>query len=222
MKNNNQDAMKNYFDAMLNDGQQAEDKTQLDYAEAEDQLPLAIAEKLIVASQQIEVEQVVTENLNIDDNNQDEWQNLQVEEQFQVLFFEVNQVTFAIPLTDLGGIHPLDISLNFITGKPHWFSGVMRRNQNLYNIVDSAAWLQLACNKSDLNYSHFVLLGNSVWGLSCEKLLGTDIINKNQVKWRETKGARPWLAGMVKDKMCVLIHTQELIKLLNQGLDIKG
>jgi purine-binding chemotaxis protein CheW len=39
------------------------------------------------------------------------------------------------------------------------------------------------------------------------------------VKWREREGKRPWLAGMVKDKMCALVDAQQLIALLNQGMD---
>ena len=38
------------------------------------------------------------------------------------------------------------------------------------------------------------------------------------VKWRESTGKRPWLAGMVKEKMCALIDVEELISMLNKGL----
>ena len=50
----------------------------------------------------------------------------------------------------------------------------------------------------------------------------TENLKKEQVRWRDKKGSRPWLAGMVKKKMCALIHAEELVKLLNQGMDILG
>jgi purine-binding chemotaxis protein CheW len=38
------------------------------------------------------------------------------------------------------------------------------------------------------------------------------------VQWREQKGKRPWLAGMVKQRMCALIDVYQLVTMLNQGL----
>jgi purine-binding chemotaxis protein CheW len=44
----------------------------------------------------------------------------------------------------------------------------------------------------------------------------------DKVRWREQAGKRPWLAGMVKEKMCALIHVHALIGMLNAGLDVKS
>ncbi|WP_354623989.1 chemotaxis protein CheW [Psychromonas sp. MME2] len=114
----------------------------------------------------------------------DEWQQLSIANEFQVLFFELAGLTFAIPLTDLGGIHKLDRSLNSLLGKPDWFAGVMTHNESLFNIVDTAKWVNPTLSSETLNYSHYVLLGSTEWGLSCEKLLGTETLTKEQIKWR--------------------------------------
>ena len=150
------------------------------------------------------------------------WKNIQVENDFQVLFFELSGLTFAVPLTDLVGIHHLDDSINSLIGKPPWFSGVMTHNESLFNIVDTAKWINSGESADSLNYSHNILLGATKWGLCCEKLLGTETLSRSQVKWREQQGKRPWLAGMVKEKMCALIHAEELVKLLNSGMNIHG
>lgn len=47
------------------------------------------------------------------------------------------------------------------------------------------------------------MLDNSLWGLACTKLLGTEWLSSDKVRWREQVGKRPWLAGMVKEK-CAL------------------
>ncbi|MEL0657967.1 chemotaxis protein CheW [Psychromonas arctica] len=213
MKNNNNDAMKNYFDSMLrNDDKPNEESPE--FAE-----PSELNEQLVFSSPTINIQK----ELEIEPvEKDDEWENLVVADQFQVLFFELNHITFAIPLTDLGGIYHLTDSLNFLMGKPEWFRGVMSYNERLYNIVDTSSWLQLGRNATDLNYTHFILLGDTAWGLSCEKLLGTENLNRDQIRWRDKKGSRPWLAGMVKQKMCALIHAKELVKLLDQGMDIRG
>ena len=213
MKNNNNDAMKNYFDSMLRNDDKSNEESP-EFAE-----PSELNEQLVFSSPTINIQkELEIESVEKDD----EWENLVVADQFQVLFFELNHITFAIPLTDLGGIYHLTDSLNFLMGKPAWFRGVMSHNERLYNIVDTSSWLQLGRNATDLNYTHFILLGDTAWGLSCEKLLGTENLNKDQIRWRDKKGARPWLAGMVKQKMCALIHAKELVKLLDQGMDIRG
>ncbi|RBW47445.1 chemotaxis protein CheW [Psychromonas sp. B3M02] len=221
MKNNNNEAMKNYFDSMLRDDQTAEVPVskETEFAEPVHVDISTLPKNLVFSETDVAVEKATQQNQQAE---QEEWQNLQVEDNFQVLFFELNQVTFAIPLTDLGGIYQLSDSLNFLMGKPAWFRGVMSHNERLYNIVDTATWLQLGKNAQDLQYTHFILLGSTAWGLSCEKLLGTESLNKDQIRWRDKKGSRPWLAGMVKQKMCALIHAEELVKLLSQGMDIRS
>ncbi len=71
-------------------------------------------------------------------------------------------------------------------------------------------------------YQYIVMLGESMWGLASTQLMGTELLNTDKVRWRETAGKRPWLAGMVKEKMCALIHVEALIAMLNAGLDVKA
>jgi len=230
MKNNNDEALKNYFDSMLHDNTIVpEPELKQPMTQVKDEMVdiiKGLPEELTFASSSTEMvpelEHKVDEKKSNLNEKRDEWQNLVLEDEFQVLFFELNNVTFAVPLADLGGIFELDDNINFLMGKPSWFSGVMKSHERLYNIVDTAAWLQLSYDAKEVQYTHYVVLGNSSWGLSCEKLLGTENLKKEQVRWRDKKGSRPWLAGMVKKRMCVLIHAKELVKLLEQGMDIQS
>jgi purine-binding chemotaxis protein CheW len=53
--------------------------------------------------------------------------------------------------------------------------------------------------------------------MACEQLVDTVELNKSDVQWREQTGKRPWLAGMVKEKMCALINVSELVQMLQSG-----
>ena len=90
------------------------------------------------------------------------------------------------------------------------------------NVVDSAKWVMPEKYDENLaqslNYRYLIMLGDSWWGMACEKLVNTVTLTKADVKWRESVGKRPWLAGMVKEKMCALIDVSELISMLNKGL----
>jgi purine-binding chemotaxis protein CheW len=55
----------------------------------------------------------------------------------------------------------------------------------------------------------------------CENIVNTVELNKSDVKWRSASGKRPWLAGMVKEKMCALINVAELVEMLKAGLGSK-
>jgi purine-binding chemotaxis protein CheW len=216
MKNHNDEAMANYFGSMLNE----KSTTEVEFDTPSKPLTVNVSglpENLVFSQ-----EKVQTEVEKPKKQTPASWKNIDVENEFQVLFFELSGLTFAVPLTDLGGIHHLDDSINTLIGKPAWFSGVMPHNESLFNIVDTAKWINTGESAETLNYSHYILLGATQWGLSCEKLLGTETLTRSQIKWREVQGKRPWLAGMVKEKMCALIHAEELVKLLNSGMNIHG
>jgi len=61
-------------------------------------------------------------------------------------------------------------------------------------------------------------LEDSNWGLACESLVNAVKIDKSQVNWRGKAGKRPWLAGVVKEQMCGILHVRALVEMLNAGL----
>ncbi|WP_371929373.1 chemotaxis protein CheW [Photobacterium sp. CCB-ST2H9] len=144
--------------------------------------------------------------------------------EFQALFFSVNGVTFAVSLTELGGIHQLG-ELSHLIGRPSWYMGLQSEQHRKLDVVDTARWVMPESIHNDdhrENYRYVVMLGESKWGLACDQLHGTETLTKHSVRWREKAGKRPWLAGMVKEKMCALIHVNELISMLKAGLDVNS
>ncbi|MEZ9072719.1 chemotaxis protein CheW, partial [Vibrio splendidus] len=152
------------------------------------------------------------------------WETTARTEDFQVLYFDVNGVTFAVPLDELGGIHRLE-ELSHLIGKPAWYLGLQTNRDSQLDVVDTAKWVmpeKLTNDEYKENYQYIVMLGESLWGLAGTELKGTELLNTDKVRWREMAGKRPWLAGMVKEKMCALIHVEALIAMLNAGLDVKA
>ncbi|WP_102795924.1 chemotaxis protein CheW [Bowmanella denitrificans] len=143
---------------------------------------------------------------------------------FQALYFEVAGLILAVPLTELGGIHKMDKTSPLI-GKPDWFKGVMLHRDEKLKVVDTAQWVMpekyTETLAESLNYQYLIMLENSGWGLCCESLVNTVTLHQDDVKWRESHGKRPWLAGLVKEKMCALIDVGALVALLEQGLGSK-
>lgn len=140
---------------------------------------------------------------------------------FQALFFNVAGLTLAVPLTELGGIHNLE-KPGPLFGKPDWYMGVMLHREEKLNVVDTAKWVMPEkCNEileDSLKYQYLIMLGESGWGLACEELVNTVTLQSEDVKWRDVGGKRPWLAGMVKEKMCAMLDVKQLVKMLDSGL----
>ncbi|WP_165398955.1 chemotaxis protein CheW [Shewanella maritima] len=144
-----------------------------------------------------------------------------LDDEFQVLFFNVAGLTLAVPLVSLGGIVKVE-RINNIIGRPKWFMGVQPHRDGQINVVDSGAWVMPEKYTPELaesvDYQYIVMLEDSDWGLTCESLVNAVKINKSHVNWREKPGKRPWLAGVVKEQMCGILHVKALIEMLEAGL----
>jgi purine-binding chemotaxis protein CheW len=144
-----------------------------------------------------------------------------LDDEFQVLFFNVAGLTLAVPLVSLGGIVKIE-RISHIIGRPNWFKGVQTHRDAKLNVVDTCAWVMPEKYSQELaesiDYQYLVLLEDSEWGLACESLVNAVKINKSHVNWRNKPGKRPWLAGVVKEQMCGILHVQALIEMLDAGL----
>lgn len=144
-------------------------------------------------------------------------------EAFQAMFFDVAGLVIAVPLIELGGIHNLE-PITSLVGKPDWYQGVMLHRDEKINVVDTAQWVMP--EKCDdellerLDYQYVIMLSNSKWGLLAEHLVDTVTLQPEDVKWLDSPSKRPWLAGLVKDRMCALLEVEALITLLNDGMDV--
>jgi purine-binding chemotaxis protein CheW len=144
-----------------------------------------------------------------------------LDDEFQVLFFKVAGLTLAVPLVSLGGIIKIE-KVNHLIGRPSWFMGVQTHRDSNINVVDTCAWVMPEKYSPELaqtlDYQYLVMLEDSQWGLTCESLVNAVKIDKLHVNWREKLGKRPWLAGVVKQQMCGILHVQALIEMLDAGL----
>lgn len=141
---------------------------------------------------------------------------------FQALFFTVAGLKVALPLKALGGIHKI-MPISSLPGQPEWLKGVMLYREQKINVVDTALWVMPEKYDQELaeklNYQYVIMLGNSHWGLACDTLVNTIALEQDEVKWRESEGKRPWLAGLIKQHMCALLDVDALIALLAKGMN---
>ncbi|WED21041.1 chemotaxis protein CheW [Vibrio sp. JC009] len=187
-----------------------------------------IAEPVVADVQETDVDLEVEAEAELETQtggfDTEDWTSRERSEDFQVLYFDVNGVTFAVPLDELGGIHRKG-DMSHLIGRPDWYLGLQTSKEDQFDVVDTAKWVMADRLRDDSYkdaYQYVVMLGRSAWGLASTELKGTEILNSEKVRWREKAAKRPWLAGMVKEKMCALIHVEALINMLDAGLDVKS
>ena len=143
---------------------------------------------------------------------------------FQAMFFDVAGLLIAVPLIELGGIHQIE-KITSLMGKPDWYKGVMLYREDKINVVDTALWVMPEkCNETLLNalsYQYIIMLGSTAWGMMAENLVDTVTLQQEDVKWLDNNVKRPWLAGLVKDRMCALLDVDALVKMLDDGAEIR-
>lgn len=148
-----------------------------------------------------------------------EWENIEMPSEFQALFFLVKGIRFAVPLVNLGGIFQCE-KITPLFGKPKWFMGIADIRGKKMNVVDTLKWVKSDAPASD-KYEYMIALDKTLWSIGCDELEGNRILSKDSVTWRQTAGNRPWLAGIVKKEMCALLHVDALIKMFENGVNLK-
>lgn len=147
-----------------------------------------------------------------------EWKNIEPGREFQTLFFMVGGVRFAVPLVDLGSIFECQ-KTTFIFGQPQWFMGMTDIRGKKINIVDTLRFVKEDYAGREEPYPYIITLGTSRWAITCDVLEGNRTIQNEAVKWRQSAGNRPWLAGIVKKEMCALLHVEALVQLFESGFN---
>ena len=146
------------------------------------------------------------------------WTKLELPDEFQVLFFLVKGVRFAVPLIYLGGIFECT-RLTQIAGRPSWYKGMSDIRGTKLSVVDTMAWVKPE-DKKVHDYKYLIVLDRSNWALGCDELEGNRVLQSSQIKLRQKAGGRPWLAGIVKKEMCALLHVKAMTAMFDCGMDL--
>jgi len=135
------------------------------------------------------------------------------EEPFECLLFDVAGLTLAAPLVCLGSIYPLtDEELTPLFGQPDWFLGLLPCQAGNLRVLDTARWVMPERYRDDYREGlRFVIsLQGLDWGLAVHGVSHSVRLDPAEVKWRNQRATRPWLAGTVIDQMCALLDVAAL------------
>lgn len=138
------------------------------------------------------------------------------QEQFDILLIEVNGLQLAVPLVALGQIQPIGEGLTPLFGQSDWFMGLQKSPMGNVKTVNTAKFVMPERYQDDHDYQYVVSINGLNWGLAVDRIHQPISIDPDSIRWRVNRSSRPWMAGMVKDHMCVLLDIPSMGELLQQ------
>jgi purine-binding chemotaxis protein CheW len=147
------------------------------------------------------------------DNGRPQW----AQEAFECLLFKVSGLTLAVPLVELGAIHPLNSEITPLFGQIDWFIGLLRTPRANIRVVNTAKVVMPEKYSDDIldTMRYAISINGHDWGLAVDSVDKAITLKPDAVRWRTVRSKRPWLAGTVVEYMCALIDVQSLTEMLN-------
>ena len=143
------------------------------------------------------------------------------EQRFQCLLFKVSGLSLAVPLVKLNSVIAWDENITETPNQTDWYLGLIQHLQKQVKVIDTAL-LVLPENRRDAlkqasadRLGHILLVDDYKWGLACDSIGDVVWLTKDEVKWRQNKQTRPWLAGTSLQHLCALMDTEVFANMLN-------
>lgn len=135
---------------------------------------------------------------------------------FEVLLFDVAGLTLAVPLIALGQIQPITDALTPLFGQADWFMGIQPTPAGKIRTVNTAKFVMPErYDETFLDSARYVIsIAGVPWGLAVDSVKQPVTLAPEDVKWRGERSKRPWLAGMVKERMCALLDVPRIGQML--------
>lgn len=138
------------------------------------------------------------------------------QQEFQALFFKVEHLILATPLTELSKTLKIERKPGKIPGQPSWFLGLLDDQESRVGVLDMG---QLIFGKSrggqrDLDSNPFksiLITSDKRWGLACDEILSIGRLKPDKVRWRTYRQKRPWLIGTVIEELTTIVDLQALV-----------
>ncbi|MFT5118912.1 MAG: purine-binding chemotaxis protein CheW, partial [Kiritimatiellia bacterium] len=99
-----------------------------------------------------------------------------------------------------------------------WFMGLQKTLIGNINVINTTQFVMPErYDKSAENAFKFnVAINGSGWGLAVDDIDQPIAINPDDIRWRVNRAQQPWMAGTVKEHMCVLLDIPTLAEMFTK------
>lgn len=136
--------------------------------------------------------------------------------EFQALFFKVDQLILATPLTELSRTIKMDRKPGKIPGQPSWFMGLLDEHDCRIGVLDTGQLIFGKSRGSQRNleeqpYQRILITQDKKWGLACDEILSIGKLAPEKVRWRTIRQKKPWLIGTVIEELTAIVDVTKLV-----------
>ncbi len=138
---------------------------------------------------------------------------------FDALEIDLDLLKLALPLSGLTRILAWPPELVRLPGQPPWLLGALTHQGRNVKVVDTGVLVAPAgqARTAAPAYRHIAVLEANVWGLACCSVAEVFRLEPARIRWSRRSPGRPWLAGMLVDRLSGLLDCQAFIQWLEAG-----
>ncbi len=136
---------------------------------------------------------------------------------FQCLLFKLKGMTLGVPLVELDSISRWEQDVTPLPGQPEWQVGLLLHRGKQVAVIDLQKLIMPERFESLATRhpgSHILVVGGERWGLACDGLQRPVMLQAEDVRWRDARQSKHWMAGTLVDKLCILLDVPGLIEQL--------
>ena len=136
--------------------------------------------------------------------------------EFQALFFRVDNMILATPLVELLRTIKFDREATKIPRQPSWFIGLLEEQDKKVGVLDTGQLifgktLGSQRNLEERPFSRLLITRDGNWGLACDEVLSIGRLEPEKVRWRTHREKRPWLIGTVIEELTAIVDVNQLV-----------
>ncbi len=131
-------------------------------------------------------------------------------DELAIVRFRLGSLCFSVPAQQIVAtsvLRPEDLDTRDRTSQ---ILGVLKLSGRTVSVVDTAEII-LPGKGINQGYAHLLLLASGNEALACHSVDEPIVIPKAEVRWRDDRGSRPWLLGMMTDPPCPVIDMEVLV-----------
>ena len=136
--------------------------------------------------------------------------------EFHALFFKVDTLILAAPLTELLRTIKIEKSPTKIPRQPSWFMGLLDTQEQRIGVLDTGQLIFGKAKGQQRNlekkpFKNILIIHDGKWGLACDEILSIGKVLPGKVRWRTLRQKRPWLVGTVIEELTAIIDVSRLV-----------
>ena len=136
-------------------------------------------------------------------------------QEFQALFFRIDKMTLAVPLTELLRTINYERKVTKIPGQPSWFLGLMDELDSRIGVLDTGQLIfgriRGQRNLETQPFASILITADGKWGLACDEVLSIGKLEPEKIRWRTLRTKKPWLIGTDIDELTAVIDINKLV-----------